>query len=125
MRVLNSFSESFVIHLKYVNFSGRLLGIVGVQGFAADIFLTRVFITAESWNQNQLCYPFYLSYIFKLRPFPWITHRIRKESYPQRFLEEYIPCWNDDSDRLYEEFSLKEDHYVGKGLLHSLDEARK
>lgn len=48
-----------------------------------------------------------------------------KKCVPRGYRKEYIPCWNDDSDRLYAEFQDNEDPETAKELLKSLDEARK
>lgn len=50
---------------------------------------------------------------------------IAKKSVPRGYRKKYIPCWNEDSDRLYAEFQGSENPEVAKELLKSLDEARK
>ena len=51
--------------------------------------------------------------------------KIAKKCVPRGYRKEYIPCWNEDSDRLYEEFKETEDPDTAKELLRSLDEARR
>lgn len=41
------------------------------------------------------------------------------------YRKEYIPCWNEDSDRLYAEFQENDDSETAKELLESLDNAGK
>lgn len=48
-----------------------------------------------------------------------------KKCIPRGYRKEYIPCWNEDSDRLFEEFRESEDPEIAKELLKSLDEARR
>lgn len=48
-----------------------------------------------------------------------------KKCVPRGYRKEYIPCWNEDSDRLYAEFNESENPDTAKELLKSLDEARK
>lgn len=48
-----------------------------------------------------------------------------KKCIPRGYRKEYIPCWNEDSDRLYEEFKESEDPETAKELLKSLNEARR
>lgn len=48
-----------------------------------------------------------------------------KKCIPRGYRKEYIPCWDEDSDRLFEEFRETEDPEIAKELLKSLDEARK
>lgn len=48
-----------------------------------------------------------------------------KQTVPRGYRKEYIPCWNEDSDRLYNEFLETESPETAKELLKSLDEARK
>ncbi len=48
-----------------------------------------------------------------------------KKCIPRGYRKEYIPCWNEDSDRLYAEFKDNDDPETAKELLKSLDEARK
>lgn len=48
-----------------------------------------------------------------------------KKHIPRGFRKEYIPCWNEDSDRLYAEFQENEDPNTAKELLISLNEARR
>lgn len=48
-----------------------------------------------------------------------------KKCIPRGYRKEYIPCWNEDSDRLYTEFQENEDPDTAKELLKSLDIARK
>lgn len=48
-----------------------------------------------------------------------------KKTIPRGFRKEYIPCWNEDSDRLYNEFCTNESQETADELLLSLDEARK
>ena len=50
---------------------------------------------------------------------------VAKKCIPRGYRKEYIPCWNEDSDRLYEEFQENEDPETAKELLKSLDHARK
>lgn len=50
---------------------------------------------------------------------------IAKNCVPRGYRKEYIPCWNEDSDRLYAEFLDTESPEVAKELLQSLDEARR
>ena len=44
---------------------------------------------------------------------------------PCGYRKEYIPCWNEDSDRLYEELEDTENPETAKELLRSLDDARR
>lgn len=48
-----------------------------------------------------------------------------KKCVPRGYRKEYIPCWNEETDRLYNEFQETEDPETAKELLKSLDEARK
>lgn len=48
-----------------------------------------------------------------------------KKCIPRGFRKEYIPCWNEDSDRLYEEFRTSQNPEVADELIKSLDDARK
>lgn len=48
-----------------------------------------------------------------------------KSSIPRGYRKEYIPCWNEDSDRLYAELQDTPNPETAKELLISLDEARK
>lgn len=48
-----------------------------------------------------------------------------KKCVPRGYRKEYIPCWNENTDRLYAEFQDNEDPETAKELLKSLDEARK
>lgn len=48
-----------------------------------------------------------------------------KVDIPKGFCKEYIPCWNEETDRLYEEFRENHNPDVAKKLLLSSDEARK
>lgn len=48
-----------------------------------------------------------------------------KKCVPRGYRKEYIPCWEEDADRLYAEFQETEDPEVAKELLKSLDIARK
>lgn len=48
-----------------------------------------------------------------------------KQCVPRGYRKEYIPCWSEDSDRLYNELQETEDVETAKELLKSLDEARK
>lgn len=50
---------------------------------------------------------------------------IAKKHIPRGYRKEYIPCWNEESDRLYEEFRHTESPETAKELLKSLDEARR
>lgn len=43
-----------------------------------------------------------------------------KKCIPRGYRKEYIPCWNEDSDRLYAEFRDNEDPETAKELLKSL-----
>lgn len=44
---------------------------------------------------------------------------------PRGYRKEYIPCWSEDSDRLYNEFIETESPEVAKELMQSLDDARR
>lgn len=44
---------------------------------------------------------------------------------PRGYRKEYIPCWNEDSDRLYAEFQETESLEIAQELLQSLDQARR
>lgn len=48
-----------------------------------------------------------------------------KKSISRGYRKEYIPCWNEDSDRLYEELRETGSQETAKELLKSLDEARR
>lgn len=48
-----------------------------------------------------------------------------KKCIPRGFRKEYIPCWNEDSDRLYEEFHNNPNPEIADELVKSLDDARK
>ena len=48
-----------------------------------------------------------------------------KKTIPRGHRDEYIPCWNEESDRLYREFLTNECQDTADKLLLSLDEARK
>lgn len=48
-----------------------------------------------------------------------------KKCIPRGYRKEYIPCWNEDTDRLYAEFQENEDPETAKELLASLNEARR
>lgn len=57
--------------------------------------------------------------------FTRLAINIAKKCIPRGYRKEYIPCWNEDSDRLYAEFQDNDDPETAKELLKSLDEARK
>lgn len=48
-----------------------------------------------------------------------------KQCITRGYRKEYIPCWSEESDRLYNEFLETEDPETAKELIQSLDEARK
>lgn len=48
-----------------------------------------------------------------------------KKCIPRGYRKEYDPCWNEDTDRLYEEFCETEDPSIAREMLKSLDEARR
>lgn len=48
-----------------------------------------------------------------------------KQCVPRGYRKEYIPCWSEDSDRLYNEFIETESPEVAKELMESLDDARR
>ena len=50
---------------------------------------------------------------------------MQKKSIPRGYRKEFIPCWNEKSDRLYAELQHTESQETAKKLLKSLDEARK
>lgn len=51
--------------------------------------------------------------------------RTAKRCVPRGYRKEYIPCWSEDSDRLYAEFQETEEPETAKELMKSLDDARK
>lgn len=48
-----------------------------------------------------------------------------KKSIPRGYRKDYIPCWNEESERLHEELQENESPDLAKELLQSLDEARR
>ena len=48
-----------------------------------------------------------------------------KKTIPRGYRKQFIPCWNEESDRLYEELKDSEDPETAKQLLQSLDDARR
>lgn len=48
-----------------------------------------------------------------------------KKCISRGYRKEYVPCWEEDADRLYAEFQETEDPEIAKELLQSLDHARK
>ena len=48
-----------------------------------------------------------------------------KRAIPRGYRKEYIPCWTEESERLYAEIQETEDPDTAKELLKSLDEARR
>lgn len=54
-----------------------------------------------------------------------LTINTAKKYIPRGFRKEYVPCWNEDSDRLYEELKNSYDPETAKELLRTLDDARR
>lgn len=50
---------------------------------------------------------------------------VAKKHVPRGFRKEYIPCWEEDADRLYAEFESTGDHEKAEEILKSLDAARR
>lgn len=50
---------------------------------------------------------------------------IAKKYIPRRYRKEYIPCWNEETDRLYEEFKNDGNPATAKEMLKSFDDARR
>lgn len=48
-----------------------------------------------------------------------------KKHIPRGFRKEYIPCWNDTSERLYKDFLENGRTEVADNLLHSLNDSRR
>lgn len=54
-----------------------------------------------------------------------LVKRLAKMSIPRGYRKEYVPCWSEESDRLYEELKENEDSDTAKELLKFFNETRR
>lgn len=57
--------------------------------------------------------------------FSRLTIGTAKKHVPRGFRKEYVPCWGEETDRLYREFKESGDQELADDLLKSLDNARR
>lgn len=57
--------------------------------------------------------------------FAHLTIGIAKKHVPRGFRKEYVPCWGEETDRLYREFKESGNQQLADDLLRSLDDARR
>lgn len=57
--------------------------------------------------------------------FAHLTISIAKKHIPRGFRKEYVPCWGEETDRLYREFKDSGNQQTADDLLKSLDNARR
>lgn len=57
--------------------------------------------------------------------FTRIVKNAAKKSIPRGYRKEYVPCWTEESTRLYNEFEASGDTEIADDLLQYLDNARR